>query len=290
MHNPRLPAGTGPAIMAGMNDNPRRQPSPPGPGLWQTWGRGPILALVIFLVLSNLTCQLLAYGLGGGLLLPLLAGSVLGVLLPLELLRRRGRLVPADDLGWDRPAPVTMLLAAVFALAALAPTSLLAEFSLRLHPVDPRWAALYNEQLPLGPWALAGAVVAVVFAAPLAEEIIFRALLQRLAAEVWGPLPGLVLGALVFGIVHGEPWYLFGLVGVGLVMGLIWQTTRSLATCWLAHALHNAVSLGALLADGGISLEPAVYGRADWILLGVSVGVLVAAGFALRRRGPGRTA
>ena len=288
MHNPRLPRGTGPAIMAVMNDNLSRHPSPPGPGLWQTWGRAPILALVIFLVLSNLTCQLLAYGLGGGLLLPLLAGSVLGVMLPLELLRRRGQLVPAADLGWGRPAPVTLLLAGVFALAALAPTSLLAELSLRLHPVDPSWVALYNEQLPLGPWAIAGAVLAVVFAAPLAEEIIFRGLLQRLAAEVWGPLPGLVLGALVFGIVHGEPWYLFGLVGVGLVMGLIWETTRSLTACWLAHALHNAVSLGALLANDGISLEPAVYGRADWILLGASLVVMVVAGLARRRRSPGR--
>lgn len=270
--------------MAGMNDRPPPHPVPTAPGLWQTWGRAPILALTVFLLLANLTCQLLAYGLGGGLMLPLLSGSLLGVVLPLELLRRRGLLDPATDLGLDRPCAATLALVAVVALAGLLPTSLLAEGSLRLHPVDPRWAALYNEHLPLGPGGTVIAVVAAVFAAPLAEEIIFRAFLQRLAASLWGPLPGLLVAALVFGIVHGEPWYLFGLIGVGLVMGLVWEATRSLTACWLAHALHNAVSLGALLRGGGISPEPAVYGPGDWALTAVSCVVLALAGGALLRR------
>ncbi len=275
--------------MAPMHDLQPKQTPDPAPGLWQTWGRGPILALVIFLMLANLTGQLLVYGLGGGLLLPPLAGALLGVLLPLAMLQRQGQLVPATDLGAGRPAPATLAVAGVFALAGLAPSSLLAEFSLRLHPVDPQWAALYNEQLPLGLRDTLVAVVSVVVVAPLAEEIVFRALLQRLAAGLWGRVPGLIVGALVFGIVHGEPWYIFGLIGVGLVLGVIWDATGSLAACWLAHALHNAVSLAALQRGPGISLEPAVYGTGDWLLVGGSCLVLAAAGGILLRSRPPRT-
>ncbi|MFN2371824.1 MAG: lysostaphin resistance A-like protein [Candidatus Krumholzibacteriia bacterium] len=268
-----------------MNDRPPPHPDGPVPGLWHDWGRAPILALTVFLLLANLTVQLLAYGLGGGLMLPVLAGALLGVVAPLEMLRRRGLLAPAADLGLDRPRPATLGLVAVVALAGLLPTSLLAEGSLRLHPIDPTWAALTNEHLPRGAGGTVLAVLAAVVAAPLAEEIVFRAFLQRLAASVWGPWPGLVVAALAFGLVHGEPWYLFGLIGVGLVMGLVWEATRSLTACWLAHALHNAVSLGALLASGGIRLEPADYGPGDWGLVAASAVVLAVAGGALLRRG-----
>ena len=284
MHNPRLPRGAGGTIMAAMDERKSPHQPDPAPGLWQAWGRLPILALTVFLLLSNLVTQLMVWGLGGGLMLPLVAGALVGVVLPLEVLRRRGQLQPAADLGLDRPAPATLGLVAVVALAGLAPTSLLAEGSLRLHPVDPRWAALYNEHLPFGPGQTAVAVIAAVFAAPLAEEIIFRAFLQRLAARVWGRVPGLVIAALVFGIVHGEPWYMFGLIGVGLILGIVWEATRSLTACWLAHALHNAVSLGALLAGGGVSVEPAAYGTGDWLLAGASAVVLVVAAAALLRR------
>ncbi len=285
LHNLRLPLGPDGTIMAGMNDRPPHLPPDSAPGLWQTWGHLPVLALTIFLFMAYLVCQLLFYGLTGGLMLPVLAGALVGVMLPLELLRRRGVLIPEDDLGLDRPDRVTLALVVVIALASLAPVSLLAEAALRLHPVDAAWAADYNGHLPRTAGEMIVAGLAVLLVAPLAEEIIFRAFLQRLATETWGVVPGIVVSALAFGLLHGEPWYLFGLIGVGLVLGLVWAATRSLTACWLAHAVHNAVSLIALLRGEGVSVEPAVYGAWDWVLVGVSLAALATAGWALVRRG-----
>ena len=290
LHNPRLPPGPVATIMAGMDDRPPHHPPASASGLWQTWGHAPILALTVFLYLSYLLCQVLFYSLVGGLMFPVLGGALVGVVAPLEVLRRQGLLLPADDLGLDRPDPATLGLVVLVALAALAPVSLLAEMSLRLHPIDPNWVAQYSEMLPRSPGRMVLAALALLLAAPLAEEIIFRAFLQRLTRELWGPVPALVVASLAFGIVHGEAWYLFGLVGVGLAVGLVWEATRSLTACWLAHAVHNAVSLIAILRGQGITTEPSVYGAGDWALLGVSCLVLAAAGTLLLRRGRRRRA
>jgi len=275
--------------MVAMHDPTSLPPPPDGPGLWQTWGRLPVLGLALFLVASNIIGQALVFALGGGLAAPVIAGGLFGVLMPLEVLRRRGVLHPRADLGLDRPRAATLALVVVIALAGLAPTSGLAELSLRVHPVDPAWAAFYDEHLARTPAALVLTVLAVVLVAPLVEEILFRALVQRLAAETWGRGAGLAVGAIVFGLVHGESWYLFGLIGVGLMLGLVWDATRSLTAAWLAHALHNAVSLYALWSDGGIAVEPSRYGTGDWILLGVSCAVLAVAVPLLRRAGRLRT-
>jgi membrane protease YdiL (CAAX protease family) len=261
-------------------------PTPPRPGLWHAWSRLRVLGLAAFLIAANFTVQLVVYGLGGGLMLPVLAGALLGVGLPLVLLHRGGVLAPRADLGLDRPGAATVVLATVMALAALAPTSLLAELTVRLHPVSPEWAALYDENLPRGPAGVALAFLAVVVAAPLAEEVIFRALLQRLAASLWGGVPGLVVAALAFGLVHGEPWYLLGLIGVGAVLGTVWLATGSLTACWIAHAVHNGVSLAWLLAQGQVTTEPTAVTTGDWVLAGISCVVLLTAGRILMRRRP----
>jgi membrane protease YdiL (CAAX protease family) len=124
-----------------------------------------------------------------------------------------------------------------------------------------------------------------VVAAPLAEEIIFRALLQRLAAGLWGGVPGLAVAALAFGLVHGEPWYLLGLIGVGAVLGTVWLATGSLTACWIAHGVHNGVSLAWLLIQGDIAVEPTAITSGDWVLAGTSsLALLVAGRILLRRR------
>jgi membrane protease YdiL (CAAX protease family) len=176
------------------------------------------------------------------------------------------------------------------AACSLVPTSLLAELSQRLHPIDPKWESLFREHLPTTIPGVVLAVFTVVLVAPLAEEIIFRGLLHRLASSMWGAVPATIISALVFGIVHGEPWFLFGLVGVGVMLAFIYETTRSVTACWAAHAVHNAVSLWAMLANEGSLAEPRAITRLDWALGAVSVlGILLVGRFLLaasRRSSP----
>lgn len=255
-----------------MNEFDSNRGSAGGP--WQSWGPPRIVALAFVLLAGNFVWQIAIYATGGGLYATVLAGAVPGVFLPLLWLVRAGKLSLAD-LSLDRPRPLTLLASAGVAAATIVPVSVLAEFSLRLHPVDPDWVRLFREGLPDSPLEYALAFAAVVVAAPLAEEIIFRGLLHRLASRLWGGPAAAATSSLVFAIVHAEPWVLLGLVGVGLMLALVYERTRSVTACWVAHGVHNGISMGVMLASGEIVTEPGPIGVAQWGWAGVSLLAVV---------------
>jgi membrane protease YdiL (CAAX protease family) len=267
--------------MYDLNHSNRHQPDQPQ-GLWETWSRGRILGLAVLLMAGNFFFQILVYVFREDLFLPVLAGAVLGVLLPAALIARRFDFSFRRDFSLSAAHPVILAASALMAVCSLIPTSLLAELSLRLHPVDPQWESFFQENLPTTTFEIILAVVTVVAVAPLAEEIIFRGLLHRLTSSMWGAVPAAVISALVFGIVHGEPWFLFGLIGVGIMLAFIYETTRSVTACWVAHAVHNSISLWAMLNNEGSLAEPQSLTTQDWGLAAVSVlGILLMGKFLL---------
>jgi membrane protease YdiL (CAAX protease family) len=253
------------------------------PGLWESWSNGRLLALAALLVMGNFACQLVWYDRQGGLFAPVLIGAVAGVFTPLLILGWRWHWRLSRDFGLDRPTPVAAAGAVLMALAALAPGSLLAHLSLKLHPVDAGWLANYTQNLPRSTSDLVVATLAVVVAGPLAEELIFRGLVHRVFSRTWGAGPAIVASALIFGLVHGEPWYLFGLVAVGVILAFVWENTRSLTACWLAHSVHNGVSLGMMVAEGPAGAQPQPLTPMDLTLAAASLAVLILVGRWLKR-------
>ena len=267
--------------MYDLNHTNRHQPDQPQ-GLWETWSRGRILGLAVLLMAGNFFFQILVYVFREDLFLPVLAGAVLGVLLPVALIARRFGFSFRRDFSLSAPHPLILAASALMAVCSLIPTSLLAELSLRLHPMDSQWESFFQEHLPTTTFEIILAVITVVAVAPLAEELIFRGLLHRLTSSMWGAVPATVISALVFGIVHGEPWFLFGLIGVGIMLAFIYETTRSVTACWVAHAVHNSISLWAMLGNEGGLAETQSLTTQDWGLAAVSVlGILLVGKFLL---------
>lgn len=93
----------------------------------------------------------------------------------------------------------------------------------------------------------AAIVLSACVTAPIAEEIVFRGLLQRLIQSFTrSPAAAIVLSSLAFALVH-EPWTLRpGVFVLSLFLGLAYFRTGSLLVPCLAHALFNAVNLGLL--------------------------------------------
>ncbi|HRQ66251.1 MAG TPA: CPBP family intramembrane metalloprotease [Xanthomonadaceae bacterium] len=98
--------------------------------------------------------------------------------------------------------------------------------------------------LPLFRNAPPGALVAVALMAGIGEELLFRGVIQA-ALEGWlGPLAGLLLASLLFGLAHFVTvGYLVLACLMGLYFGLLYQWTGNLLVPILVHALYDWVAL-----------------------------------------------
>lgn len=110
----------------------------------------------------------------------------------------------------------------------------------------PFWGKLYNDysqlldQISKDPSVM---LVMAVIMAPIFEEIVFRGIiLKGLLNNKVSPLKAIVFSALIFGLVHGNPWQFTGAFLLGLVLGLVYYKTKSLLLPVLLHGFNNLVS------------------------------------------------
>lgn len=86
-------------------------------------------------------------------------------------------------------------------------------------------------------------IMLAVFMAPIFEEIVFRGIIQKgLINKGMQPQKAIWISAIVFGIVHGNPWQFVGAVLLGFVLGTVYYRTKSLLMPILLHAFNNGIS------------------------------------------------
>jgi membrane protease YdiL (CAAX protease family) len=84
----------------------------------------------------------------------------------------------------------------------------------------------------------------VFFYVGLMEELIFRSLIQVKLEGLFGMAPGLLAASLLFGVMHsisGEIIEMVYIFAVGIVLGYMFQRTRSLPLVATAHGVANIV-------------------------------------------------
>jgi membrane protease YdiL (CAAX protease family) len=103
------------------------------------------------------------------------------------------------------------------------------------------------------PWAVGLVIAAAVVAAPLAEELFFRRILQGWLEARLPEADGanaIAISAAAFALAHqGQGLAYVPLFPLGLVLGFIARRTGSIVPCIMLHALFNAVSVGILLVS-----------------------------------------
>jgi len=117
---------------------------------------------------------------------------------------------------------------------------------------------------PGAPWL--GALLVVGLGAGIGEEIMFRGVLFRIVEEGLGTWWALAISALLFGALHianpGATLWSSAAIAIeaGLLFGLLYHVTRSLAICMGVHAAWN-------FAQGTIYGIPVSGARADgWLV------------------------
>ena len=147
--------------------------------------------------------------------------------------------------------------------------------SLALVLLPESWMAGYEETMLLGTETGLIPALAVVVSAPLAEELVFRGIIQPRLERAMPAWIAVVLQAALFGLIHGTPVQIAYAFVMGLLFGYIRHCTGSILPTIAAHAAFNAMNdpLGLL---GGFA--------ESWQFLAVMAAVC-AAGCVLCRRG-----
>lgn len=154
----------------------------------------------------------------------------------------------ANQAPWRTLAPTTPISAASTAatiLSTLGLATVLSEaenlFTMVL-PIPDALAAimrgiLNNDQHP---WL---SVFLVVIFAPVTEEILFRGLILRGLLSRMSAPAAIGTSALLFALVHVNPWQFIGPLALGVLFGWWYVRTRSLLPCILGHAVNNGLVL-----------------------------------------------
>ncbi|WP_283391147.1 CPBP family intramembrane glutamic endopeptidase [Millionella massiliensis] len=131
-----------------------------------------------------------------------------------------------------------------------------------LTPLLELMPAEYIEQLDSymqgGFWPMFTAVIA----APVLEEFLFRGIIQKNLVNRLGPVPGILLGALIFGAVHLIPQQILYASCLGVILGTIYYLTGSLNGSIAVHFVNNGLtSLLYMVFGTSSSLEHKLLGH-----------------------------
>lgn len=117
---------------------------------------------------------------------------------------------------------------------------------LRLVLPVPEWLADLMKGLfdpSKGIWA---SVLALVIVAPVTEELLFRGLILRGLLGTFTVRQALLFSALLFALLHMNPWQFISAAIAGVLFGWWFVETRSLWPCLFGHALHNGLPVIAI--------------------------------------------
>lgn len=209
-------------------NQPQPAPLRPFPGFAQA-----LLVMLLFTVLSGLTGipMVVMQHLGWSRAVPWagLAGQLGGTALTLWICTSIGRQKWRDYVPHRSVAPMVWPLA-LLATAGIILLSNGAEGLIHRVLPAPEWLrAMFGD---MG-WPV------VVVGAPLTEEPLFRGLIVGGFALRYGARKAILLSALLFALIHLNPWQLPTALAAGLFLGWLVLRTGSLWPGVLAHAFNN---------------------------------------------------
>ncbi len=140
-------------------------------------------------------------------------------------------LKPVHDGLW---IPLVVLLAGM--------TIILSEIDNALRSVWPMPQEMIDSFNQLREMGLAFVFLGVVVA-PITEELLFRGLILRGFLRHYSVNKAVLLSALLFALVHLNPWQFTGAFVFGILAGFLYFWTGSLIPCLASHAILNAYGI-----------------------------------------------
>ena len=246
------------------------------------WVGGTALAVMLLLMLAAAAVSVATGGEFGddpatGGILAFLAGYVGMVTWILWACGRAGvdlrRLIGRVPAGHDWA--ITGALLAVTITFSFGSWELLAWVLSRVSPELLTWLL---QMVPVRPEATLAHDIAMVFivvaVAPVVEEVLFRGVLVSRWSVKWGATAGILVSAVVFGILHAN---LIGIGFVGLVTAVLYFQTRTLIVPIVFHAANNAIGSVGMYLPGGSDTTALMEGDGwlGFLLVFVTLPILI---------------
>jgi membrane protease YdiL (CAAX protease family)/NAD-dependent dihydropyrimidine dehydrogenase PreA subunit len=102
-----------------------------------------------------------------------------------------------------------------------------------------------SEVFGSGGAGLALAILLVALVAPFVEELAFRGVVMPVLGARWGMWPAVIGSSLIYAAYHFSLWLFAPTLVLGIALGWLAWTRRSLWPAVLLHVLYNAAAVGA---------------------------------------------
>ena len=193
------------------------------------------------------------------------------------------RPVRIDAPHFGRLPAAAFLALAVVALAAL---TVVTDPATSFIPMPDSIKALFEKVFMESPlWDM---IVSTCILAPLCEEFLCRGMMLRGMLYHMSPRKAIIWSAVLFAVLHMNPWQSIPAFLIGLFLGWVYWRTHSLWTTIFLHCFNNSMStvlsrlMPDLPVDAGLNdlLPPTTY----WIVFAAAVVVLAATLYILHEK------
>jgi membrane protease YdiL (CAAX protease family) len=172
--------------------------------------------------------------------------SLLGIIIPVYLLTRRFPSGIRGQLRIAMPRWPRLLLVIVATVGAVVLVDEIYVITQQFSPVPEEYAEAIRELQPKTPLQFVITLVGLCLLVPLAEEVVFRGLIQQVFARNMGALLAIGLAGAIFGAVHLNAHLLVSLTVFGWFLGWVYHVTGNLTYTIVAHAVFNLSALAQL--------------------------------------------
>lgn len=172
--------------------------------------------------------------------------ALFGILLPAYLLLRRFPRGLVGQLRVARPRVHRMILVIIATCAAVVIVDQIYVINQRFSPVPEDYADAIRDLKPTDAAQFAITFVGLCLLVPIAEEIVFRGLIQQVFVRNMGAVAAVLLAGATFGAVHLNAHLLISITVFGFFLGYIYHVTGNLTYTIVAHAIFNIVAFAQL--------------------------------------------
>ncbi len=174
------------------------------------------------------------------------ASALVGLLLPAYLLLRRFPRGMRGQLRINRPHIHRLILVMVATAAIVVLVDQIYVVNQRFSPVPEDYAEAIRELKPTNITQFVVTFLGLCLFVPVAEEVIFRGLIQQVFTRNMKPVLAVLLAGATFGAVHLNAHLLISITVFGCFLGYIYYVTGNLTYTIIAHAIFNGVAFAQL--------------------------------------------